>query len=75
MIWPIGQPSGEMHVLAMQSRATWLEILKEAALPHSPAGSLHVVYRDEAARANPYVMQVMPPWSMVSIMSHVMDDI
>jgi FAD dependent oxidoreductase TIGR03364 len=50
MIWPIGQPHGEMHSLAMQSRKIWLEILKEAALPHSTAGSLHVVYRyDEAA--------------------------
>src|SRR6516164_5838168 len=47
MIWPIGQPSGEMHALAMRSREIWLEILKAAALPHSPAGSLHVVYRDD----------------------------
>src|SRR5215467_2681870 len=50
MIWPIGQPAGEMYALAMQSRAIWLEILKEMALPHSPAGSFHVVYQhDEAA--------------------------
>ena len=47
MIWPIGQPSGEMHALAMRSREIWLEILKAAALPHSPSGSLHVVYRDD----------------------------
>ena len=50
MIWPIGQPAGAMHALAMQSRAIWLEILKDMALPHSLAGSFHVVYRhDEAA--------------------------
>src|SRR5215467_494364 len=50
MIWPIGQPAGMMHALAMQSRAVWMEILKQAGLSHSPAGSLHVVYRqDEAA--------------------------
>src|SRR5262249_25526517 len=50
MIWPIGQPAGEMYALAMQSRAIWLEILKDMALPYSPAGSFHVVYRsDEAA--------------------------
>lgn len=49
MIWPIGQPHGEMHALAMQSREIWLEILKEAELPHSPAGSLHVVYRNDEA--------------------------
>src|SRR5262252_5347640 len=49
MIWPIGQPAGEMHSLAMHSRAIWLEILKGTGLPHSPAGSFHVVYRDDEA--------------------------
>src|ERR1700758_3431448 len=50
MIWPIGQPHGEMHSLAVQSREIWLKVLRDAALPHSLAGSLHVAYRsDEAA--------------------------
>jgi len=49
MIWPIGQPQGEMHALAVRSREIWLEVLKEAALPHSAAGSLHVVYREDEA--------------------------
>src|SRR5215831_10546739 len=47
MIWPIGQPHGEMHSLAMRSREIWLEVLKNAALPHAPTGSLHIAYRND----------------------------
>src|SRR5215467_3795356 len=49
MIWPVGQPHGEMHALAMRSRELWLEILGQARLPYYPTGSLHVVYRDDEA--------------------------
>src|SRR5215470_6933895 len=49
MIWPIGQPHGEMHVLALRSRDIWLELLKQALLSYSAAGSLHVAYRDDEA--------------------------
>jgi len=50
MIWPIGQPQGVMHQLALRSRAIWLEILEHARLPYRADGSLHVVYRpDETA--------------------------
>jgi FAD dependent oxidoreductase TIGR03364 len=49
MIWPIGQPHGEMHAMAMRSRELWFEILTQANLPHFPTGSLHVVYRDDEA--------------------------
>jgi D-hydroxyproline dehydrogenase subunit beta len=49
MIWPIGQRAGEIHRMAMRSRATWTEVLEDARLPYRPTGSLHVVYhRDEA---------------------------
>jgi FAD dependent oxidoreductase TIGR03364 len=47
MIWPIGQPQGVMHQLALRSRAIWLEILEHARLPYRADGSLHVVYRDD----------------------------
>jgi FAD dependent oxidoreductase TIGR03364 len=47
MLWPIGQPHGLMHQLALQSRALWLEILDRARLPYRADGSLHVVYRDD----------------------------
>jgi FAD dependent oxidoreductase TIGR03364 len=49
MIWPIGQPSGEMHRMALRSREIWLEVLRAARLPHLPTGSLHVAYHDDEA--------------------------
>jgi D-hydroxyproline dehydrogenase subunit beta len=50
MIWPIGQPAGALHELALRSREIWLEILEQAELPFLPTGSLHLAYRkDEAA--------------------------
>ena len=55
MIWPIGQPAGEMLEMALRSRQLWLEVLEAAKLHHSPTGSLHVVYReDEVAVAREF---------------------
>jgi len=48
MIWPIGQPAGEMHDMALRSRTLWGEMLGETRLPSLPTGSLHLAYhRDE----------------------------
>ena len=49
MIWPIGQPHGEMHRLALRSRLIWLEVLDQAKLPYRPDGSLHVAYHADEA--------------------------
>jgi D-hydroxyproline dehydrogenase subunit beta len=49
MIWPIGQPAGEMHRLALRSREIWLDVLEAAKLPFLPTGSLHVAYHDDEA--------------------------
>src|SRR5262245_46734902 len=55
MIWPVGQPHGFLHQLALRSRARWLQVLQDARLPYWPDGSLHVVYReDEAAVAREF---------------------
>jgi glycine/D-amino acid oxidase-like deaminating enzyme len=55
MVWPIGQPAGEMLALSMRSRAIWQELLHEAKLPLRETGSLHLVYRaDEAAVAEEF---------------------
>jgi glycine/D-amino acid oxidase-like deaminating enzyme len=55
MIWPIGQPAGRMHDMALGSRAAWVELLTAARLPHFPTGSLHLAYRaDEAAVAREF---------------------
>lgn len=50
MVWPIGQPAGEMHQLALRSRELWLEMLARTKLPFRNTGSLHLAYHsDEAA--------------------------
>ena len=49
MIWPIGQPAGELLDLAMRSRQLWRELLREAKLPSRETGSLHLTYRSDEA--------------------------
>jgi FAD dependent oxidoreductase TIGR03364 len=47
MVWPIGQPAGELHAIALQSRAAWLELAREADLWVNPCGSIHLAHRDD----------------------------
>ena len=55
MIWPIGQPAGKQHDLAMTSRRLWLEVLETARLPRNETGSLHLTYEaDEEAVAREF---------------------
>ena len=61
MIWPIGQPAGEMHHLALRSRQIWLEVLEAARLPYLPSGSLHVAYHDDEAEVLREFAQIAPP--------------
>ena len=49
MIWPIGQPAGEMHAIALRSREIWLDALESAQLPYLRTGSLHVAHHDDEA--------------------------
>src|SRR5262245_17554627 len=49
LIWPIGQPHGAMHQMAVSSRSIWIEVLEDARLPYWPTGSLHLAYRDDEA--------------------------
>jgi D-hydroxyproline dehydrogenase subunit beta len=49
MIWPIGQPAGRLHRMALRSRELWLEILEQAGLPYHRTGSLHAAYREDEA--------------------------
>jgi D-hydroxyproline dehydrogenase subunit beta len=49
MIWPIGQPPGPLHEMALRSRGIWLEVLQQAELPFLPTGSLHIAYREDEA--------------------------
>src|SRR5215472_12020753 len=47
LIWPIGQPHGVLHQMALRSRTFWLQVLKETGLPYRATGSLHLIYRKD----------------------------
>jgi FAD dependent oxidoreductase TIGR03364 len=56
MLWPIGQPAGELHGRALRSRQAWLELASQAGIWHDPCGSLHLAYRaDELALLEEFV--------------------
>jgi FAD dependent oxidoreductase TIGR03364 len=44
MIWPVGQPAGELYERAMLSRAIWKQVCTEAGIWYDESGSLHVAY-------------------------------
>jgi FAD dependent oxidoreductase TIGR03364 len=50
MIWPIGQPDGELYEAAMSSRSIWKQICDEAGIWYDQAGSLHVAYSNDEFR-------------------------
>ena len=47
LIWPIGQPAGEMYQRALRSRLIWKEIGDTGAFWYNPIGSLHVAYHND----------------------------
>jgi len=47
MIWPIVQPAGEMHEIALESRDRWLRLAESAAIWANPCGSIHVAHRSD----------------------------
>ncbi|MBI1226044.1 MAG: TIGR03364 family FAD-dependent oxidoreductase [Bacteroidetes bacterium] len=47
MVWPIGQPTGELYEIALRSRAIWKESCTEAGIWHNENGSLHLAYHDD----------------------------
>lgn len=49
MIWPIGQPAGERHEVALRSRELWQQLLEDARLPYRRTGSLHAVHAEDEA--------------------------
>ena len=61
MIWPIGQPAGEMHQLALRSREIWVEILAAAKLNYRPTGSLHLAYCPDEAEVLREFAEIDPP--------------
>ncbi len=49
MIWPIGQPDGELYERAMLSRRVWKEVCDSAGIWYDEAGSLHVAHTADEA--------------------------
>jgi FAD dependent oxidoreductase TIGR03364 len=50
MIWPIGQPVGQLYERALKSRQIWTEVAPQAGFHLEECGSLHLAYRaDEMA--------------------------
>ncbi|HVZ96968.1 MAG TPA: TIGR03364 family FAD-dependent oxidoreductase [Chitinophagaceae bacterium] len=47
MIWPVGQPSGQLYSRAMRSRSIWKEIGNAAGFWYDECGSLHLAYHDD----------------------------
>jgi FAD dependent oxidoreductase TIGR03364 len=44
MIWPVGQPSGELYERALRTRFIWEELANAAGVWNDPVGSLHLAY-------------------------------
>lgn len=44
LIWPVGQPPGDLFDRAMKSREKWLEISQKSGFWVSDTGSLHLAY-------------------------------
>src|SRR4029078_11582769 len=44
MIWPIGQPDGQLYERALLSSNIWKAICREAKIWHDDVGSLHLAY-------------------------------
>lgn len=46
MVWPIGQPNGNLYERALRSKSIWKKVCSEAGLWHNEVGSLHLAYSD-----------------------------
>lgn len=56
MIWPVGQPEGELYETAILSRSIWKQVCVDAGIWHEEAGSLHMAYaKDEWGVMNEFI--------------------
>lgn len=47
MLWPIGQPDGQLYERAIRSKEIWQEYLTAGSIPFNECGSLHLAYSNE----------------------------
>lgn len=72
MVWPIGQPAGQLYERALKSREIWLETASKAGFAVDPCGSLHVAYRpDELVVLEEFVETFHYPRSDVQLLTPV----
>src|SRR6476620_12777348 len=47
MIWPVGQPNGELYDCAMTSKSIWQQVCEDTGMWHDPVGSIHLAYEQD----------------------------
>jgi len=47
MVWPIGQPPGELHRLSLMSRKRWLQLADSSDIWVNRCGSIHLAHRED----------------------------
>jgi FAD dependent oxidoreductase TIGR03364 len=47
MVWPIGQPAGDLYERALRSKSTWKQICDEANIWYDETGSVHVAHQQD----------------------------
>ncbi len=58
MVWPIGQPDGQLYQLAKKSASVWKEVCDGMGMWYNQSGSLHVAYcKEEWAVLNELFVQ------------------
>jgi len=67
MIWPVGQPAGELLSIALRSRALWQELHAQQAVPVAECGSIHLAHHpDELAVHEEFCSRQSHPVRMLS---------
>ncbi len=47
MIWPVGQPAGELYQIALQSREFWMQLGAQGVTSVEACGSLHLAHQPD----------------------------
>jgi FAD dependent oxidoreductase TIGR03364 len=47
MLWPVGQPDGNLYNRSVRTKEIWVDYLDAAGIPYNACGSLHLAYSKE----------------------------